>query len=118
MVSTSSRYPFPWRTRTDRQRHSHRHTGSDLPVSGTCLALFGGGGGLQMTYYMIYDLGGDHGLSKLEQAALLIGALCHDIAHPGVNNLYQVRQSTPHPAPPRTYMRITTTTNPHIHTHT
>ena len=43
---------------------------------------------------MLFDLGGDHGMSKLEIAAILIGALCHDIAHPGVNNLYQVNAST------------------------
>ena len=47
-----------------------------------------------MTYYLVYELGGDHGIPKLELAALLIGALCHDIAHPGVNNLYQVNAST------------------------
>jgi len=47
-----------------------------------------------MVYYMMIDLGGDRGMSKLEMVAIFIGALCHDIAHPGVNNLYQVNAGT------------------------
>jgi len=33
-------------------------------------------------------------MEKLDILAILIGALCHDIAHPGVNNLYQVHART------------------------
>jgi len=33
-------------------------------------------------------------MAKLDILAILIGALCHDIAHPGVNNLYQVHART------------------------
>jgi hypothetical protein len=45
-----------------------------------------------MVYYMLLDLGvaDQLSLTKSELAALFIGALGHDIGHPGVNNIYQV----------------------------
>jgi hypothetical protein len=45
-----------------------------------------------MVYYMVQDLGVAHQLSltKFELIALLIGALAHDMGHPGLNNIYQV----------------------------
>jgi len=45
-------------------------------------------------HYVLFQLGGDYGMSKLDLLAILIAALCHDLAHPGVNNLYQVHAST------------------------
>lgn len=47
-----------------------------------------------MVYYMVQDLGVAQqlSLSKFELIALLVGALAHDIGHPGLNNIYQVCQ--------------------------
>ncbi|RKO89920.1 hypothetical protein BDK51DRAFT_21883, partial [Blyttiomyces helicus] len=46
-------------------------------------------------YYALADLG-ELGakLDRVEIAALLIGALSHDVLHPGLNNLYQVNAQT------------------------
>lgn len=45
-----------------------------------------------MVYYMLQDLGVriQLGMNNLELIALFIGALGHDMGHPGLNNLYQV----------------------------
>ncbi|CAO3638109.1 unnamed protein product [Cunninghamella echinulata] len=45
-------------------------------------------------YYMLTKLNANHYLSKLHIAALLIAGLCHDIGHPGYNNIYQVNFKT------------------------
>lgn len=46
-----------------------------------------------VVFYILETLGVQRqlGLSKVDTAALLIAALAHDILHPGLNNLYQVR---------------------------
>ena len=46
-----------------------------------------------MVYYMLKDLeiGQQLGLSRQDKAVLLIAALGHDVKHPGLNNLFQVR---------------------------
>ena len=45
-----------------------------------------------MVFHLIYDLGvlQQMSLTRSECVALFIAALGHDMAHPGVNNLYQV----------------------------
>ena len=45
-----------------------------------------------MTYYMIKDLSitAQMNLKKYEMTALLLGALAHDMDHPGLNNNFQV----------------------------
>ncbi|KAM3586424.1 hypothetical protein VKS41_002940 [Umbelopsis sp. WA50703] len=45
-------------------------------------------------YYILNDLEAAIHLSTLDMAALLIAALCHDIGHPGYNNVYQVNRKT------------------------
>ncbi|KAI8333529.1 hypothetical protein BC941DRAFT_357518 [Chlamydoabsidia padenii] len=45
-------------------------------------------------YYMLTDLGAQTYLTRLDITALLIAALCHDIGHPGYNNVYQVNFGT------------------------
>ncbi|KAG2182549.1 hypothetical protein INT43_007480, partial [Umbelopsis isabellina] len=45
-------------------------------------------------FYMLNDLEAAQHLSTLDMAALLIAALCHDIGHPGYNNVYQVNRKT------------------------
>lgn len=38
---------------------------------------------------------GSPGLSSLECLALLTAALCHDVQHPGLNNVYHVSSHSP-----------------------
>ncbi|RIA95743.1 hypothetical protein C1645_733754 [Glomus cerebriforme] len=45
-------------------------------------------------YYMLTDLGAAKYLSSLDAICLLIAGLCHDIGHPGLNNVYQVNART------------------------
>ncbi|CAG8458655.1 6730_t:CDS:2 [Paraglomus brasilianum] len=45
-------------------------------------------------YYMLTDLGVQKYLTNLDCVALLIAGLCHDIGHPGLNNVYQVNAKT------------------------
>ncbi|KAI8575260.1 hypothetical protein K450DRAFT_262693 [Umbelopsis ramanniana AG] len=45
-------------------------------------------------YYMVIDLHATQYLSTLDIGALLIAALCHDIGHPGYNNVYQVNRKS------------------------
>ncbi|CAG8520305.1 7036_t:CDS:2 [Paraglomus occultum] len=45
-------------------------------------------------YYMLTDLGVQKYLTSLDCVALLIAGLCHDIGHPGLNNVYQVNAKT------------------------
>ncbi|KAI8085994.1 uncharacterized protein BX664DRAFT_265002 [Halteromyces radiatus] len=47
-----------------------------------------------MIYYMLTDLDAKHFIPSLDIAALLIAALCHDIGHPGYNNVYQINFET------------------------
>ncbi|ORZ23653.1 hypothetical protein BCR42DRAFT_367532 [Absidia repens] len=47
-----------------------------------------------MIYYMLTDLNAGACIPPLDIAALLIAALCHDIGHPGYNNVYQVNFKT------------------------
>ena len=48
----------------------------------------------QVVYCTLFELGGSKGMTQVELLAILIAALCHDVAHPGVNNLYQVNAGT------------------------
>ncbi|KAF9350470.1 High affinity cAMP-specific and IBMX-insensitive 3',5'-cyclic phosphodiesterase 9A [Mortierella sp. NVP85] len=41
-------------------------------------------------YHMLLHMNASQYLSKPDMAALLLAGLCHDIGHPGLNNLYQV----------------------------
>ncbi|KAG0173439.1 High affinity cAMP-specific and IBMX-insensitive 3',5'-cyclic phosphodiesterase 9A [Apophysomyces sp. BC1034] len=45
-------------------------------------------------YHMLCHFEVEHYLSRVDMAALLIAALCHDIGHPGKNNNYQVNLNT------------------------
>ncbi|KAJ2156290.1 hypothetical protein GGF46_005292, partial [Coemansia sp. RSA 552] len=45
-------------------------------------------------YYMLHDLQASSYLASYDIAALLIAALCHDCAHPGLNNLFQKNAGT------------------------
>ncbi|RUP44743.1 hypothetical protein BC936DRAFT_149057 [Jimgerdemannia flammicorona] len=45
-------------------------------------------------YYMLTSLGAARHLTSLNMTILLIAALCHDIGHPGFNNVYQVNAKT------------------------
>ncbi|RIB18019.1 hypothetical protein C2G38_1967707 [Gigaspora rosea] len=45
-------------------------------------------------YYMLTDLGASTYLTSLDAICLLIAGLCHDIGHPGLNNVYQVNART------------------------
>ncbi|KAF7722786.1 High affinity cAMP-specific and IBMX-insensitive 3',5'-cyclic phosphodiesterase 9A [Apophysomyces ossiformis] len=47
-----------------------------------------------MLYYLLYEMGAMRYLSDLDVATLLLAALCHDVGHPGYNNLYQVHFKT------------------------
>ncbi|CAJ0829528.1 2953_t:CDS:2 [Entrophospora sp. SA101] len=46
-------------------------------------------------YYMLTDLGAAKYLTPLDSICLMIAGLCHDIGHPGLNNVYQVNAKTP-----------------------
>ncbi|ORZ00095.1 hypothetical protein BCR42DRAFT_457417 [Absidia repens] len=48
-----------------------------------------------MLYYILMELDGLKQLESMDMASLLIAALCHDMGHPGYNNLYQVNSKTP-----------------------
>ncbi|RKP40230.1 hypothetical protein BJ085DRAFT_5686, partial [Dimargaris cristalligena] len=45
-------------------------------------------------YYVLTTLCGERYLTSYDVAALLIAGLCHDIGHPGFNNLYQKHANT------------------------
>ncbi|KAF9964263.1 High affinity cAMP-specific and IBMX-insensitive 3',5'-cyclic phosphodiesterase 9A [Mortierella alpina] len=45
-------------------------------------------------YHMLQGMRASHYLSKSDMAALLLAGLCHDIGHPGLNNLFQVNAKT------------------------
>jgi len=45
-------------------------------------------------YYMLTDLGAGKHLSSMDCIVLLIAGLCHDVGHPGLNNLYQINART------------------------
>ncbi|KAF9109123.1 High affinity cAMP-specific and IBMX-insensitive 3',5'-cyclic phosphodiesterase 9A [Mortierella sp. AM989] len=45
-------------------------------------------------YHMLLDMNASQYLSKPDMTALLLAGLCHDIGHPGLNNLYQVNAKT------------------------
>ncbi|KAJ1977328.1 hypothetical protein H4R35_002345 [Dimargaris xerosporica] len=45
-------------------------------------------------FYVLNDLDGQLFLDRLSVAALLVAGLCHDIGHPGLNNLYQKHAQT------------------------
>ncbi|KAF9122826.1 High affinity cAMP-specific and IBMX-insensitive 3',5'-cyclic phosphodiesterase 9A [Mortierella sp. 14UC] len=45
-------------------------------------------------YHMLQDMRASQYLSKPDMAALLLAGLCHDIGHPGLNNLFQVNANT------------------------
>ncbi|KAK5809524.1 hypothetical protein F5H01DRAFT_281135, partial [Linnemannia elongata] len=45
-------------------------------------------------YHILLDMNASQYLSKPDMAALLLAGLCHDIGHPGLNNLFQVNAKT------------------------
>ncbi|KAG0204231.1 hypothetical protein BGX28_003759 [Mortierella sp. GBA30] len=45
-------------------------------------------------YHMLLEMNASQYLSKPDMAALLLAGLCHDIGHPGLNNLFQVNAKT------------------------
>ncbi|KAJ9059977.1 hypothetical protein DSO57_1035866 [Entomophthora muscae] len=45
-------------------------------------------------YYSLSELGISYCLSQEDILTLMISGLCHDIGHPGVNNLYQINAKT------------------------
>ncbi|KAF9572937.1 hypothetical protein EC968_009243 [Mortierella alpina] len=45
-------------------------------------------------YHMLQGMNASQYLSKPDMAALLLAGLCHDIGHPGLNNLFQVNAKT------------------------
>ncbi|KAG0213092.1 High affinity cAMP-specific and IBMX-insensitive 3',5'-cyclic phosphodiesterase 9A [Mortierella sp. GBA43] len=45
-------------------------------------------------YHMLLEMNASQYLSKPDMAALLLAGLCHDIGHPGLNNLYQANAKT------------------------
>ncbi|KAI9301943.1 hypothetical protein BJ944DRAFT_290549 [Cunninghamella echinulata] len=49
---------------------------------------------LFMLYYMLMDLNAVRFLKPMDLPILFIAALCHDVGHPGYNNMYQVNSNT------------------------
>ncbi|KAF9579721.1 hypothetical protein BGW38_003908 [Lunasporangiospora selenospora] len=45
-------------------------------------------------YHMLQGMHASQFLTKPDMAALLLAGLCHDIGHPGLNNLFQVNANT------------------------
>ncbi|KAI1316574.1 hypothetical protein EDD11_009839 [Mortierella claussenii] len=45
-------------------------------------------------YHMLLEMNASQYLCKPDMAALLLAGLCHDIGHPGLNNLFQVNAKT------------------------
>ncbi|KAF9423783.1 High affinity cAMP-specific and IBMX-insensitive 3',5'-cyclic phosphodiesterase 9A, partial [Entomortierella beljakovae] len=45
-------------------------------------------------FHMLMEMNASQYLSKPDMAALLLAGLCHDIGHPGLNNLFQVNAKT------------------------
>ncbi|KAI8344129.1 hypothetical protein BC941DRAFT_342193 [Chlamydoabsidia padenii] len=50
---------------------------------------------VMMLYYILVELDGLKYLQPTQVPPLLIAALCHDMGHPGYNNVYQVNSKTP-----------------------
>jgi class 3 adenylate cyclase len=48
----------------------------------------------QTCFVFLSEMGGFELLRSYEILALIVGALCHDLDHPGLNNLYQVNART------------------------
>lgn len=46
---------------------------------------------MHATYLMLESMGASGLLTELEQLALILSALCHDLDHPGLTNSFQVR---------------------------
>jgi hypothetical protein len=46
---------------------------------------------MQTAHTLLTTYEAERMLTSLERAALLLGALAHDVRHPGLTNLYQVR---------------------------
>jgi class 3 adenylate cyclase/GNAT superfamily N-acetyltransferase len=49
----------------------------------------------QTAFAMLVQMLGTNFLNATERFCLLIGGLCHDLKHPGLNNVYQVNARTP-----------------------
>ncbi|RHZ68903.1 hypothetical protein Glove_292g69 [Diversispora epigaea] len=49
---------------------------------------------VEILYYMLTNLDASKYLTALDSICLLIAGLCHDIGHPGLNNVYQVNART------------------------
>jgi hypothetical protein len=47
-----------------------------------------------IVFYMMRSVGLERFLTPLDMATMLLSALCHDLSHPGLNNLYQVNGKT------------------------
>ena len=47
-----------------------------------------------MMYHMLLELNAVRFFVQLDLIVLLVAALCHDISHPGLNNLYQINSKT------------------------
>ncbi|KAG0254524.1 hypothetical protein BG011_005686 [Mortierella polycephala] len=47
-------------------------------------------------FHILLHMNASQYLSKPDMAALLLAGLCHDIGHPGLNNLFQVNAKTEH----------------------
>ncbi|ORZ27839.1 hypothetical protein BCR41DRAFT_299809 [Lobosporangium transversale] len=45
-------------------------------------------------YRILFDMNASQYLTKPDMATLLLAGLCHDIGHPGLNNLFQVNAKT------------------------
>merc|ERR1711916_396472 len=48
----------------------------------------------QTSFALMKAIGAAKYLKKIEQLALIVGSMCHDMGHPGQNNAYQVMAQT------------------------